>query len=230
MKMSFISVYRLNEQEKKCLTDNIPPTRQEFDRLYGQYKQLCDRVDKQEAVIRELTMRIDELSGITGSYRGSAVSRALIEKLYEIPEGYDYVDIPDETELSDRSSLAPLVEGVKEVREIDDSWEEILASINNGSYRRKYSIGNFKPLDLGSEGMVEMQIAGFDAEELSDGSGWAAITWISRSVLKEKHRMNPLYKEGKTGTGGLGGWKNSKMREYLNTEILSLLSPVIQKI
>ena len=174
-------------------------------------------------------MRIDELSGITGSYRGSAVSRALIEKLYEIPEGYDYVDIPDETELSDRSSLAPLVEGVKEVREIDDSWEEILASINNGSYRRKYSIGNFKPLDLGSEGMVEMQIAGFDAEELSDGSGWAAITWISRSVLKEKHRMNLLYKEGKTGTGGLGGWKNSKMREYLNTEILSLLSPVIQK-
>lgn len=54
---------------------------------------------------------------------------------------------------------------------ITDSWEDILASEQDGTYATKYNIGDFKPLDLGSEGVVDMQIVAFDADELADGSG-----------------------------------------------------------
>ncbi len=42
-----------------------------------------------------------------------------------------------------------------------------------------------------TEGIVEMQIVAFDADELADGSGKAAITWISKQLLNSDHRMNP---------------------------------------
>lgn len=122
----------------------------------------------------------------------------------------------------------PLVDGKKEVKEISDSWEQILASIKDGSYRTKYAIGNYKPLDLGSEGIVEMQIAGFDAEPLADGSGMAAITWISRNGLKTTHCMNPDIQKGKIGTGAIGGWKTSEMRTYLDQTIKPLMPAVVR--
>ena len=128
----------------------------------------------------------------------------------------------------DRSNFAMLVDGEKEVKEISDSWEDIFASINDGTYREKYKIGNYKPLDLGGEGIIRMQIAGFDAEVLAYGSGRAAITWIAMDLLKTEHRMNPMYENKKIGTGGLGGWKESEMRKYLDTEIKPLI-PLIVK-
>lgn len=124
---------------------------------------------------------------------------------------------------AERSSLKPFVDVEKEVREITDSWEEIISSVNDGSYREKYKIGDYKPLDLGIEGVVRMQIAGFDAEPLADGSGKAAITWIAMDTLKTAHRMNPVYKEGKVGTGALGGWKESEMRRYLEETVKPLI-------
>ena len=52
--------------------------------------------------------------------------------------------------------------------EIIDSWELIIASVNNGTYKNKYMIGDTKSLNLGSEGVVVMQIAAFDADELAE--------------------------------------------------------------
>lgn len=97
-----------------------------------------------------------------------------------------------------------------EVKEIEDSWEQIMEAVNDGSYRDKYNIGNYKPLDLGSEGIVNMQIAGKDKDELADGSGMAPITWISKELLKRSHSMNPSieyiydYKTGKGWNEGSG--------------------------
>lgn len=78
-----------------------------------------------------------------------------------------------------------------EVAEITDDWETILASTSDGTYRTKYKVGNYKPLDLGSEGVVNMQIAAFEADELADGSGYAPISWVSKELLKTNKRMNP---------------------------------------
>ena len=72
----------------------------------------------------------------------------------------------------------------------DTSWENIFASIDDGSYATKYAVGQIMPLDLGTE-TVYMQIAAIDTDILADGSGTAPITWISREILATSHRMNP---------------------------------------
>ena len=119
-----------------------------------------------------------------------------------------------------------------EVVEITDDWATILESVADGTYKSKYKVGNYKPLDLGTEGTVNMQIAGFNKDPLADGSGYAAITWISKELLATSHRMNP---EGKSttddegnivyteGTGAIGGWEKSEMRTYLIETIKPLI-------
>ena len=113
---------------------------------------------------------------------------------------------------------------------IDDSWSQIIASANDGTYRSKYKIGDTKSIYLGSEGYVEMQIVDFDADELADGSGRkAAITWLSKQVLPTMKMMNPVteYVEGggayKIGTGAVGGWENCQMRNVYMKELAAML-------
>lgn len=108
-----------------------------------------------------------------------------------------------------------------EVKEIEDSWDEIIASCNDGTYATKYKIGNYKPLDLGSEGIVNMQIAGKDVDELADGSGMAKLSWISKELLNTPHRWNPrLIQKGYKETTGEGftlrGWGGTEMVYKLN--------------
>lgn len=71
---------------------------------------------------------------------------------------------------------------------LTDSWADIFAAEEDGTYREKYSIGDVKLLDLGSEGVIPMRIVGFDCDELSDGSGNAKISWIAVSPLNSKIR------------------------------------------
>ena len=118
---------------------------------------------------------------------------------------------------------------------ISDSWEQIIASVNDGTYKNKYKIGDTKALDLGSEGIVEMQIAEFDADELADGSGKAAITWISKQLLNSNRRMNALDREYNRdtqsyvlGTGSIGGWEHSELRSYLKNNIRPLIPPAVR--
>ena len=110
-----------------------------------------------------------------------------------------------------------------EIAEITDDWDTIIAAIEDGSYRKKYAIGNYKPLDLGSEGIINMQIAAKDKDGLADGSGTAAITWIGVELLKTSHRMNPSLVEKTEGTGSIGGWEKTEMRAYMKETILPLI-------
>lgn len=110
----------------------------------------------------------------------------------------------------------------------DALWQAVFDSIDAGTYATDYAIGDLLPLDLGSEGVVNMQIAAFDADDLADGSGKAHISWVSKELLKTRHRMNPAlvtnddgtYQEG---TGGIGGWEKSEMRMYLQETIKALI-------
>ncbi len=108
-----------------------------------------------------------------------------------------------------------------EVKEIEDSWDEIIAACNDGTYATKYKIGNYKPLDLGSEGIVNMQIAGKDVDELADGSGMAKLSWISKELLNTPHRWNPGliqigYKETTDKGFILRSWGHDKIVYKLN--------------
>ena len=106
--------------------------------------------------------------------------------------GMDFLNWnPAPTNITGDTTCYAVFESPLEVAEISDSWADIVASINDGTYRTKYKVGNYKPIDLGSEGIINMQIAAKDKDELADGSGKAPITWVAKELLTTKHRMNP---------------------------------------
>lgn len=114
-----------------------------------------------------------------------------------------------------------------------DAWDEVFASIADGTYKTRYAVGDTVPLDLGTEGVINMQIAAFDTDDLADGSGKAPITWISKEGLNTTHIMNPgrvtlddgTYQEG---TGCIGGWEKCEMRTYLKETIKPLIPATVQ--
>ena len=109
-----------------------------------------------------------------------------------------------------------------EVKEITDSWDTIIANIDNNTYKSKYKVGNYKPLDLGTEGTINMQIVGINTDENRSGAK-VPLTFIGMKLLNTFHRMNPVKTAATEGTGSLGGWEKSEMRSYLNDTILPLI-------
>ena len=101
-----------------------------------------------------------------------------------------------------------------EVAEITDNWDTIIANIDNGTYSTKYKVGNYKPLDLGTEGTINMQIVAVDADELTN-SGTAPLTFLGMSALSNvyKYNLNSAEKN----------WSDSSLRQYLSDTILPLV-------
>ena len=94
---------------------------------------------------------------------------------------------------------------------IRDSWSSIIAATQNGT-ANKYSIGDTKLLDVGSEGKVYAQVAKVDP---------TGLTFVTKQTLLSTHRMNA------TDTSA-GGWADSEMRSYLNTDVFNLLPSELQ--
>lgn len=107
-------------------------------------------------------------------------------------------------------------ESAVEVAEITDSWDTIIANIDNGTYSTKYKVGNYKPLDLGTEGTINMQIVAMDADELASG-GYAPITFVGMELLNAQLRMKPR-------AVNTGGWESTVIRGYLNDTVLPLIT------
>lgn len=141
--------------------------------------------------------------------------------------------VPSNTNITGDTNCKAQFASALEVAEITDSWDEILASVANGTYKQKYKIGNYKPLDLGETwGSTNMQIAGIDADDLADGSGKAPLTWISKNALKYSIRYNgasasddPPYTEG---SGTIGGWEKCTLRAYLKNTLKPLIPEVVR--
>lgn len=112
---------------------------------------------------------------------------------------------------------------------ITDSWSEIFAAEQDGTYSTKYSIGDTKMLDLGTEGQHLMEIVAFDTDDKADGSGKAKITWISKDQLNTTQKMNASQKtiDGETAYTA-GGWEHSDMRAYLKDTIKPLIPETVR--
>ena len=128
------------------------------------------------------------------------------------------------------STYADQIRAIEDYPEICDpySWEAVAYYIEAGTYKDVYKIGDCVPVDLGSEGIINMQIAAFDADTLADGSGTAAISWVAATPLATKHRFNPALvtnEDGtyQDGTGAQGGWEQSELRDYLHNDIKVLI-------
>ena len=66
--------------------------------------------------------------------------------------------------------------------EIADSWDTILANVQNGTAATIYRLGQYKRLDLYSFGNIEFQIIGINEDDLASGSGKAALKNIFASL------------------------------------------------
>lgn len=131
---------------------------------------------------------------------------------------------------SNWSSFADRIRAIEDYPEVwaKNSWEMVNLRIQQGDYATYYSIGDLIPLDMGSEGQINMQIAAFDADDLADGSGKAHISFIAQELLSPNKRMNPaLVTNGdgtyQEGTGTIGGWEKSELRAYLNDTIKPMI-------
>ena len=103
---------------------------------------------------------------------------------------------------------------------IHDSWDEVLAAINDGTYATKYSVGDTKLMTInGSD--VYVQLVAMDADPLTDGSGNTAPTsWLVKSILTT-HVMNS------TGTNA-NGWAACEMRSWLRETAITWLPETIR--
>jgi hypothetical protein len=120
---------------------------------------------------------------------------------------------------SDSSNSAAFYVGEIATAEIQDSWEEIIAAVEDGTYSQRYGVGAYKPLELANGTIVNMQIAAIDGDNKT-GGGKAAITWISKELVMAR-RMNAT-------DSNAGGWEKSDLRQYLNNDMLALLPENIQ--
>ena len=102
-----------------------------------------------------------------------------------------------------------------------EAWEAVFASIDAGTYATDYAIGDTVPLNLGSEGVINMQIAAFDSDDLADGSGKAHITWIAKELLKTTQQMG-------TGVYDTTGWQETEMRSYLKNTIKPMIPQTVR--
>lgn len=105
--------------------------------------------------------------------------------------------------------------------EIEDSWDTIISKIAAGT--ANYQVGEFKPLDLGAQGIVNMQIVarGANASPLAAGGGNASYDFVAKELLTTKHAMN-------SNGSNTGGWENSEMRSYLKNTIKPLIPQAVR--
>ena len=102
------------------------------------------------------------------------------------------------------------------------SWKGVAASIKAGTYTTDYAVGDLIPLDLGYYGLINMQIAAFDTDELADGSGKAHISFIALETMVPSIEYNiesDIKKDDGSyvdGTGSVGGWPKCYLRKYMN--------------
>lgn len=120
----------------------------------------------------------------------------------------------------------------EESLEIIDSWDTIVASVNDGTYASKYKIGQYKPLDLGTEGVINMQIVGMNGVYTSiststDAGGNAkavALDFVAMNLLNTKQ---PLH-NGSFSSNSDARWGNCSLRTYLTETIYPLLPIELQ--
>ena len=102
---------------------------------------------------------------------------------------------------------------------ISDSWAEIFAAEDNGTYATKYQVGDKKQIVVNGTTAYAV-IAAMDADTLADNSGNAKITWVLDRIITT-HAMNS------TATNA-DGWPTTEMRTWLSGTILPTIDETIR--
>lgn len=162
--------------------------------------------------VKALILRADTVCALVGSASNSAFNKSTF--FIYVPAAL----VDDYKANSAWSSYTSKIRAIEDWPEVCDpySWEAVAAAISANTYKDIYKIGDMIPVDLGSEGVINMQIAAFDADTLADGSGTAAISWVAKELLatKAKHHNSGTSYEG---------WNGCGLRTYLQSTIMPLI-------
>ena len=112
------------------------------------------------------------------------------------------------------------------------TWEDLLRTIDAGTYQTEYELGEILPLTLGSYGTLNAQIVGFNLDTLSDGTGYAPITFICEKIWYTGAANNTALagSEGDytDGTGTIGGWEKWNIRSTYQNGIKNAFPTIIK--
>lgn len=126
------------------------------------------------------------------------------------------VDSSSEVNIDFSFDIAPYVHK-KSIREggsrvlADDSWETISEISKSGNPEMYYNIGDTKDVTLTTGEVITLQIIGFNHDVLSDGSGYAGITFQMKNLLATTYKIN-------NSNTNVGGWESSVVRTRLQTD------------
>ena len=107
----------------------------------------------------------------------------------------------------------------------EDSWNTIAAVLIAGD-SSVYTVGSTKTVDMGSLGTHIVRIVNKSTPAECAASGFSETACgfvIEFADIITTHRMNPAYNGGAVGTGNLGGWKSSELRDYVANDIYNAL-------
>ena len=114
--------------------------------------------------------------------------------------------------------------------EITDTPEQIASYVSAGTAASRYKVGQYKTIDLGTEGQIRMQIVGKNCRELANSTDTAQLDWLAMDLLKTKHKMNDALNGTTAGTCAIGPMtaEYNSMQAYLDTTIWALVPTVWQ--
>ena len=112
--------------------------------------------------------------------------------------------------------------------EITDDWATIMEAVSNGTATQFYKPGQYKVLDCGANGSITMRIKGFKLDKIANSEKRVQLSWESVDLLAQTKRINPAYQAGTEGTGALGGWSKSELRQWLNGEFYNSIDSVVR--
>ena len=115
------------------------------------------------------------------------------------------------------------------------TWDDLLWQIDNGTYKKAYSLGDTFALTItvsgGIGGSVGAQIVAFDADDKADGTGKAPVTIIAqKSAFRRTWNPSLSGDSGARteGTGTIGGWGKSGIRTYCNSTIYNAIPSTVK--
>ena len=110
---------------------------------------------------------------------------------------------------------------------VHGTWEDLFRAIDAGTYSTEYAVGDTIPLDLGTEGIINMEIVKFNAD-VDENNSAVPVSMIGVELLTTSHRFNPAQNGDTEGTGNIGGWPKSELRTFMNGTIYDLIPATVK--
>lgn len=105
---------------------------------------------------------------------------------------------------------------------ITDSWDTIIANINNGTYSTTYNIGDIKQIEVNGQDLY-MELFAKDTDSLADGSGTAKTTWLAYTS-DLSHSFGDINDNWETSS--LRTWLRETILPTINSTVVNSIKPV----